>query len=95
MAWDRIDYCWGPSYVEGVNYAVRALPLKHSFSRPQGITKWAAQAAHWSLRNQAKNGFSAPSLEHFLSQWIRVLSQLILWEPLQSLSGPLSQFHNA
>ena len=94
MAWDTIDYYWGPSYVEGVSDTVRALPLKHSFSRPQGITKWAAQAAHWSLCNQAKNGFSAPSLEHFLSQWIRVLSQLILWEPLQSLSGPLSQFHN-
>ena len=30
-----------------------------------------------------------------MSQWVRVLSQLILWEPLQSLSGPLSQFHNA
>ena len=42
MAWDTIDYCWGPSYVEGISYAVRALPLKHSFSRPQGIAKWAA-----------------------------------------------------
>ena len=46
MAWDTIDYCWGPSYVEGVSYTVRALPLKHSFSRPQGIAKWAGQAAH-------------------------------------------------
>ena len=39
MPADTIDYCWGPSYVEGVSYAVRALPLKHSFSRPQGIAK--------------------------------------------------------
>ena len=80
MAWDTIDYCWGPSYVEGISYAMRALPLKHSISRPQGIAK--------SLRNQAKNGLSAPSLEYFLAQWIRVLSQLILWEPLQSFSAP-------
>ena len=55
----------GPWYVEGVSYTIRALPLRHSFSRPKGITKWAAQAAHWSLCNQAKIGFSAPSLEHF------------------------------
>ena len=94
MVW-AIDYCWGPSYVEGVSYAVRALPPKHSVSRPQGITKWAAQATHWSLRNQAKNGFSAPLLEPFLAQWTRVLSQLILWEPLQSFSAPLTQFHDA
>ena len=39
-------YCWGPLYVDGISYAVRALPLKHSFSRPRGIAKWAAQAAH-------------------------------------------------
>ena len=86
---------WGPSYAEGVSHAVRALPLKHSFACPQGITKWPAQAAHWSLRHQVKNGFFAPSIEQFLSQWLRVLSQLILWEPLHFLSGPLSQFHNA
>ena len=59
------------------------------------MSSFITQAAHWSLRNQAKSGFSAPSLEHFLSQWIRVLSQLILWEPIQSFSGPLSQFHDA
>ena len=94
MAADTIEYCWGPSYVEGVSYAVRALPPKHSFSCPQDIAKWSAQAAHWSLRNQAKNGFSAPSLEFFLAQWIRVLSQLILWEPLQAFSAPLTQFHD-
>ena len=68
MAWDTIDCRWGPRYVEGVSYAVRALTLKHSFSRPKGIAKWSAQAAHWLLRNQAKNGFSAPSLEHFLGE---------------------------
>ena len=81
--------------MEGVSYALRALPLKHSFSRPQGIAKWAAQAAHWSLRNEGKNGFSDASLEHFLAQWIRVLSQPILWEPLHSFSAPLMHFHDA
>ena len=55
MAADTIDYCWGPLYVEGVRHAVRALPLKHSFSRPRRIAKWSAQAAHWSLRKQVKN----------------------------------------
>ena len=95
MAADTIEDCWGPSYVEGFSHAVRALPLKHSFSRPQGIAKWSAQAAQWSLRNQVKNGFSAPSLELFLAQWIRVLSHLILWEPLQAFSAPLAQFHDA
>ena len=60
MAWDTIDLCWGPSYPKGVSYAVRALPLKHSFSRPQGIAKWAAHAAHWSLRNQAKKWILCP-----------------------------------
>ena len=53
------------------------------------------QAAHWSLRNQVKNGFSAPSLELFLAQWIRVLSQVILWEPLQAFIVSLAQFHDA
>ena len=66
-----------------------------SFSNPQGISHWAAKAAHWSLRNQVKNKVSFPSHEHFLSQWMCILSRPITWEPLEALSKVLLQFHDA
>ena len=81
--------------MDGRSNPVRALPPQHSFHTPQGVSLWTARAAHWSFRNLVKQQAIWPNRDSFLSQWIRVLSQVILWEPLHSMSAPLLQFHDA
>ena len=81
--------------MDGRSNPIRALPTPHSFHTPQGVSLWTARAAHWSFRNPVKQQAILPNRDSFMSQWIRVLSQVILWEPLHSMSAPLLQFHDA
>ena len=92
---DTIEFCWEPSYVDGRSTPIRALPTPHSFHTPQGVSLWIARAAHWSFRNLVKQQAILPNGDSLLSQWSRVISQVVLWEPLHSMSAPLLQFHDA
>ena len=79
---------------DSCTYTSRTLPTELSFKEPLGIMVWAAQAAHWSLRNSLIRG-GLPSYDQFLMIWIKFVSFMISWEPLSAFSDVFSQFHKA
>ena len=95
LAIDTIDFCWGPTYVEGCSHAIRSLLVRFSFATPQGLSLWTAKAARWSLQNQVKHHAAIASHEHLLSQWMQILTQIVAWEPLQHVTKSLLSFHGS
>ena len=94
LAFDTLEKCWPPFSHAGRQYNMRAIPPVFSFSHPVGIMVWAAQAAHWSLRNSLRRG-GHPTFEAFLTIWGKIIHLLSQWEPMSKFSDIFMRFHSS